>query len=162
MVNLVEVIRDRKEVHVPIWGNESYSYPIPAKTGSGIIYRVFVYSVNKDNILDAGLPYSLLEFSAKNNDLVSYNRLEYDVDSERLFLLYNNTEEALINNKEQLLSLFEKISEFHLFSDSVSDSDVLLLAEYVRLLLASVPPNHIYYYKKYGKDFFSWVERLMK
>lgn len=159
---LSEVIRDRKEVHVPVWGNEVYSYPIPAKTRNGIVYRVFIYSANKENVLDAGLPYSLLEFSAKSNDLVSYNRLDYDIDSDRLFLLYKTTEEAVENNREQVLSLFDKVSEIHLFSDSLSDSELLLLEEYISLLLASVPPNHVYYYKKYGKDFFSWVERLMK
>lgn len=159
---LSEVIRDRKEVHVPVWGNEVYSYPIPAKTRNGIIYRVFIYSANKENVLDAGLPYSLLEFSAKSNDLVSYNRLDYDIDSDRLFLLYKTTEEAVENNREQVLSLFDKVSEIHLFSDSLNDSELLLLEEYISLLLASVPPNHVYYYKKYGKDFFSWVERLMK
>lgn len=159
---LSEVIRDRKEVHVPVWGNEVYSYPIPAKTRNGIVYRVFIYSANKENVLDAGLPYSLLEFSAKSNDLVSYNRLDYDIDSDRLFLLYKTTEEAVENNKEQVLSLFDKVSEIHLFSDSLSDSELLLLEEYISLLLASVPPNHVYYYKKYGKDFFSWVERLTK
>lgn len=159
---LSEVIRDRKEVHVPVWGNEVYSYPIPAKTRNGIVYRVFIYSANKENVLDAGLPYSLLEFSAKSNDLVSYNRLDYDIDSDRLFLLYKTTEEAVENNREQVLSLFDKVSEIHLFSDSLNDSELLLLEEYISLLLASVPPNHVYYYKKYGKDFFSWVERLMK
>lgn len=159
---LSEVIRDRKEVHVPVWGNEVYSYPIPAKTRNGIVYRVFIYSANKENVLDAGLPYSLLEFSAKSNDLVSYNRLDYDIDSDRLFLLYKTTEEAVENNREQVLSLFDKVSEIHLFSDSLSDSELLLLEEYISLLLASVPPNHVYYYKKYGKDFFSWVERLTK
>lgn len=41
-------------------------------------------------------------------------------------------------------------------------SDVLLLEEYSSLLLSSVPPNHVYYYKKYGKDFFDWIERLTK
>lgn len=159
---LSEVIRDRKEVHVPVWGNEVYSYPIPAKTRNGIVYRVFIYSANKENVLDAGLPYSLLEFSAKSNDLVSYNRLDYDIDSDRLFLLYKTTEEAVENNREQVLSLFDKVSEIHLFSDSLNDSELLLLEEYISLLLASVPPNHVYYYKKYGKDFFSWVERLTK
>lgn len=159
---LSEVIRDRKEVHVPVWGNEVYSYPIPAKTRNGVVYRVFIYSANKENVLDAGLPYSLLEFSAKSNDLVSYNRLDYDIDSDRLFLLYKTTEEAVENNREQVLSLFDKVSEIHLFSDSLSDSELLLLEEYTSLLLASVPPNHVYYYKKYGKDFFSWVERLTK
>lgn len=159
---LSEVIRDRKEVHVPVWGNEVYSYPIPAKTRNGIVYRVFIYSANKENVLDAGLPYSLLEFSAKSNDLVSYNRLDYDIDSDRLFLLYKTTAEAVENNREQVLSLFDKVSEIHLFSDSLNDSELLLLEEYISLLLASVPPNHVYYYKKYGKDFFSWVERLMK
>lgn len=159
---LSEVIRDRKEVHVPVWGNEVYSYPIPAKTRNGVVYRVFIYSANKENVLDAGLPYSLLEFSAKSNDLVSYNRLDYDIDSDRLFLLYKTTEEAVENNREQVLSLFDKVSEIHLFSDSLSDSELLLLEEYISLLLASVPPNHVYYYKKYGKDFFSWVERLTK
>lgn len=159
---LSEVIRDRKEVHVPVWGNEVYSYPIPAKTRNGIVYRVFIYSANKENVLDAGLPYSLLEFSAKSNDLVSYNRLDYDIDSNRLFLLYKTTEEAVENNREQVLSLFDKVSEIHLFSDSLNDSELLLLEEYISLLLASVPPNHVYYYKKYGKDFFSWVERLTK
>lgn len=159
---LSEVIRDRKEVHVPVWGNEVYSYPIPAKTRNGIVYRVFIYSANKENVLDAGLPYSLLEFSAKSNDLVSYNRLDYDIDSDRLFLLYKTTEEAVENNREQVLSLFDKVSEIHLFSDSLNDSELLLLEEYISLLLASVPPNHVYYYKKYGKDFFSWVEWLTK
>lgn len=159
---LSEVIRDRKEVHVPVWGNEVYSYPIPAKTRNGIVYRVFIYSANKENVLDAGLPYSLLEFSAKSNDLVSYNRLDYDIDSDRLFLLYKTTAEAVENNREQVLSLFDKVSEIHLFSDSLNDSELLLLEEYISLLLASVPPNHVYHYKKYGKDFFSWVERLMK
>lgn len=159
---LSEVIRDRKEVHVPVWGNEVYSYPIPAKTRNGMVYRVFIYSANKENVLDAGLPYSLLEFSAKSNDLVSYNRLDYDIDSDRLFLLYKTTEEAVENNREQVLSLFDKVSEIHLFSDSLNDSELLLLEEYISLLLASVPPNHVYYYKKYGKDFFSWVERLTK
>jgi hypothetical protein len=159
---LSEVIRDRKEVHVPVWGNEVYSYPIPAKTRNSIVYRVFIYSANKENVLDAGLPYSLLEFSAKSNDLVSYNRLDYDIDSDRLFLLYKTTEEAVENNREQVLSLFDKVSEIHLFSDSLNDSELLLLEEYISLLLASVPPNHVYYYKKYGKDFFSWVERLTK
>lgn len=159
---LSEVIRDRKEVHVPVWGNEVYSYPIPAKTRNGIVYRVFIYSANKENVLDAGLPYSLLEFSAKSNDLVSYTRLDYDIDSDRLFLLYKTTEEAVENNREQVLSLFDKVSEIHLFSDSLNDSELLLLEEYISLLLASVPPNHVYYYKKYGKDFFSWVERLTK
>lgn len=159
---LSEVIRDRKEVHVPVWGNEVYSYPIPAKTRNGIVYRVFIYSANKENLLDAGLPYSLLEFSAKSNDLVSYNRLDYDIDSDRLFLLYKTTAEAVENNRGQVLSLFDKVSEIHLFSDSLNDSELLLLEEYISLLLASVPPNHVYYYKKYGKDFFSWVERLTK
>ena len=78
------------------------------------------------------------------------------------FLLYKTTEEAVENNREQVLSLFDKVSEIHLFSDSLSDSELLLLEEYTSLLLASVPPNHVYYYKKYGKDFFSWVERLTR
>jgi hypothetical protein len=161
-MNFADTIRDRKEVHVPIWGNEIYSYPIPARDKNGTIYRVFIYTINKDNLLDAGLPYSLLEFSAKTGDLVSYNKLDYDIDRDRLFLIYANTEESITNNRDKIISLFDKISELHLFSDNLSDSDVMLLEEYVNLLLSSVPPNHVYYYKKYGKDFFSWVEKLTK
>lgn len=159
---ITNIIRERKEVHVPVWGNEVYSYPIPAKTKAGIVYRVFIYSENKDNVLDAGLPYSLLEFSAKSGDLASYNKLDYDIDKDRLFLIYKNLAEDLVANREKLLSLFDKLSEVHLFSDNISDSDVLLLEEYSSLLLSSVPPNHVYYYKKYGKDFFDWIERLTK
>ena len=47
---ITNIIRERKEVHVPVWGNEVYSYPIPAKTKAGIVYRVFIYSENKDNV----------------------------------------------------------------------------------------------------------------
>lgn len=161
-MNLADTIRDRKEVHVPIWGNEVYSYPIPARDKNGTIYRVFIYTINKDNLLDAGLPYSLLEFSAKTGDLVSYNKLDYDIDKDRLFLIYANIEESITNNRDKIISLFDKVSELHLFSDSLGDGDVMLLEEYANLVLTSVPPNHVYYYKKYGKDFFSWVEKLTK
>ena len=161
-MSLADTIRDRKEVHVPIWGNEVYSYPIPARDKNGTIYRVFIYTINKDSLLDAGLPYSLLEFSAKTGDLVSYNKLDYDIDKDRLFLIYSNTEESITNNRDKIISLFDKISELHLFSDNLGDGDVMLLEEYANLVLTSVPPNHVYYYKKYGKDFFSWVEKLIK
>lgn len=161
-MNIVDTIRDRKEVHVPMMGKECYSYPIPDKVNGNLVFKIFTYMPDQDSVLNAGYPNSLLEIDKARCELISYNPVKLEDDKERLFLTYKNKEIDILNNKERLLYLFNEIEDMEIFSDNISSSDLLLIEEYVELLLKSVPPKHIFYYRKFGKEFFSWVDRLLR
>lgn len=159
-MNLVETIRDRKEMHIPIWNNEVYSYPIPDTLDEQVVYKLFIYSNNIDNPLDAGLPYYVLDIDARSMEVVSYNRVSISNQSDRLFISCTNTVESVLNNREVLLNLFDKLSDMPLFSNNITDSELLLLEEYRELLLSSIPPKHKFYYLAYGEKFFNWLDTL--
>lgn len=161
-MNLVETIRDRKEVHIPLMGKECYSYPIPDLVNGDIAFRVFTYMPDTDSLTNAGYPNGLLEFDKSRCELSSYTPVKIEEDTERYFLVYKNKEDDIICNREKLLYLFSELEDMELFNNKISSSDLMLVEEYADLLLKSVPPQHIFYYKKFGKEFFSWLDRLLR